>query len=81
MVPTNQDGNQPLTPVTFDILLALLGGPAHGYAIMKEVHERTKGVTTLHAGTLYRALARLVASGLIEELVDVPKGADERRRY
>jgi DNA-binding PadR family transcriptional regulator len=72
----------PLTPVAFDILLALLEGEAHGYAIMRSVHERTGGSTSLHAGTLYRALSRLVDSGLIEELEHSPEEvSDERRRY
>lgn len=72
----------PLTPVAFDILLALMDGPAHGYAIMKAVEDRTLGEGGLHPGTLYRALSRLVASDLIEE-IDAPpgEGSDERRRY
>ena len=71
----------PLTPIAFDILLALHDGEAHGYAIMRSLQERT-GSTGIHAGTLYRALSRLVDAGLIEEVED-PKtdGADERRRY
>ncbi len=72
----------PLTPVAFDILLALLDGEAHGYAIMRSVQERTGGESSLHAGTLYRALSRLVDAALIEELTDPPPGAsDQRRRY
>lgn len=72
----------PLTPVAFEILLSLTAGERHGYAIMQEVEERTEGRMSLHAGTLYRALARLVENALSEEL---PEGAvedgDERRRY
>ena len=72
----------PLTPVAFDILLALLEGDAHGYAIMRSVEERAEGASSLHAGTLYRALSRLVDAGLIEELDEAPDDAsDERRRY
>ncbi len=71
----------PLTPVAFDILLALLEGEAHGYAIMRAVEDRAGSGTSLHAGTLYRALARLVETELIEELEEPPEGADERRRY
>lgn len=72
----------PLTPTAFDILLSLLEGPAHGYAIMQAVEKRTAGATSLHAGTLYRALSRLVDSGLIEELDEPPaEVTDERRRY
>jgi DNA-binding PadR family transcriptional regulator len=74
-------GLLPLTSVAFDILLSLLAGDAHGYAIMRAVEERTGGATSLHAGTLYRALSRLVGTGLIEELDAVPDDADERRRY
>ena len=72
----------PLTPVAFEILLSLSSENRHGYAIMRAVHVRTEGRTSLHAGSLYRALARLVDSGLIEELDAPPDdGADERRRY
>jgi DNA-binding PadR family transcriptional regulator len=72
----------PLTPVAFEILLSLTAGERHGYAIMQEVEERTDGRMSLHAGTLYRALARLVESDLLEELPEgtVEEG-DERRRY
>lgn len=72
----------PLTPIAFDILLALLDEDAHGYAIMRSVEERSGGTTSLHAGTLYRALSRLVDAGLIVELEEPPEeGTDERRRY
>jgi len=72
----------PLTPVAFDILLSLLDCERHGYAIMQAVEARSGGRTSLHAGTLYRALSRLLTSGLIEELAEAPRPeADERRRY
>jgi len=73
----------PLTPVAFEILLALAEGEQHGYSIMREVDRRSSGAVTLHPGTLYRALARLLESGLIEELDERPNPAedDERRRY
>jgi DNA-binding PadR family transcriptional regulator len=73
----------PLTPVAFEILLALADGEQHGYSIMREVERRSAGAIKLHPGTLYRALARLLESGLIEELDTRPDVAhdDERRRY
>ena len=72
----------PLTPVAFEILLALADGELHGYSIMREVERRSAGHVTLHAGTLYRALARLLESGLIAELDARPAANDdERRRY
>ena len=72
----------PLTPVAFEILLSLAEEDRHGYHIMQAVERRTDGRITLHAGTLYRALARLVDLRLIEELDERPDPAtDERRRY
>jgi len=72
----------PLTPAAVEILLALADGEAHGYEIMRSVDARTGGRLTLHAGTLYRALARLLDTGLIAELDDRPNpDDDERRRY
>ncbi|MGH7471719.1 MAG: PadR family transcriptional regulator [Longimicrobiales bacterium] len=71
-----------LTPLAFEILLALASGEQHGYAIMREVEERSGGSVRAHAGTLYRAIARLVESGWIEELdAGADAGDDERRRY
>jgi DNA-binding PadR family transcriptional regulator len=73
----------PLTPVAFEVLLALADGSRHGYSILQEVEARSGGSVSLHAGTLYRALARLLEQSLIEEL-DAPGGPghdDERRRY
>jgi DNA-binding PadR family transcriptional regulator len=73
----------PLTPVVFEILLALAEGEQHGYAVMLEVERRSDGAVTLHPGSLYRALNRLLESGLIEELDERPDPDhdDERRRY
>ena len=73
----------PLTSVAFEILLALADGEQHGYSIMREVERRSSGAVVLHPGTLYRALARLLESGLIEELGERPDPSrdDERRRY
>jgi DNA-binding PadR family transcriptional regulator len=72
----------PLTPVAFEILLALADGERHGYSILQEVERRSGGAVSLHAGTLYRALARLLESELIEELSTSPgRDEDERRRY
>jgi DNA-binding PadR family transcriptional regulator len=48
---------------------------------MQEVNARSGGAVILHAGTLYRALARLLEQELIEELAARPAEDDERRRY
>ncbi len=55
------------------ILASLAGGPKHGYALTKDVSE-IAGVR-LAPGTLYEALQRLEARGLIE-----PVASEDRRR-
>jgi DNA-binding PadR family transcriptional regulator len=70
----------PLTAVVFEILLALAEDERHGYDVMQDVERRTDGQIVLHAGTLYRALSRMLEQGLIEELDERVDG-DERRRY
>jgi DNA-binding PadR family transcriptional regulator len=59
---------------TFLILTALAAGAQHGYGIMTDVARISEGRVRLRAGTLYAALDRLKADGLIagdkEEVVD-----------
>ena len=59
---------------TFLILTALAAGRQHGYGIITEVAGISGGRVRLRAGTLYTALERLRADGLIavdrEEVVD-----------
>src|SRR5687767_8775540 len=73
----------PLTPATFQILIALVDGERHGYAIMKDVAAHTEGAVRLGPGTLYGSLKRLLEGGLVEEGAERrdPEMADERRRY
>jgi DNA-binding PadR family transcriptional regulator len=67
----------PLTPALFHVLLSLADGEKHGYAILKEVEQRTNGDVVLGTGTLYGIVKRLLADGLIRESA---AGSDERRR-
>jgi len=73
----------PLTPATFQILLALAAGERHGYGIMQEVEALTAGRVRLGPGTLYRTLRALLGGGLIAEAAErpAPEAGDERRRY
>jgi DNA-binding PadR family transcriptional regulator len=73
----------PLSPAAFSILLALQDGEKHGYAILRDVAERTQGEVKLLPGTLYNLLKRMLEDGWIEELEERPDPAldDERRRY
>ena len=65
----------PLTPAVFHLLLALAGGPLHGYAIARAVAEHTGDDVRLGPGTLYGTLNRMAASELVRE-----HSIDDRRR-
>jgi DNA-binding PadR family transcriptional regulator len=67
----------------FYILLVLLHGERHGYAIMREARERSGGTVVLQAGALYRLLRRMLDDGLVVESQRRPAADadDERRRY
>jgi DNA-binding PadR family transcriptional regulator len=66
---------------TFLILTALAGGSQHGYAIISDVEQLSKGRVKLRAGTLYAALERLRADGLIEIDREVIVASRLRRYY
>jgi DNA-binding PadR family transcriptional regulator len=67
---------RPLTPLSFQILVALADGPKHGYAILKEIEEASGDSFTTSTGTLYLAIQRLEQGGLLELA-----SGDSRRRY
>ena len=64
------------------IVLALLDGELHGYALMRRVEELSDGAVRMGPGTLYGTINRLVLDGLIVETTDrVARDDSERRRY
>jgi DNA-binding PadR family transcriptional regulator len=73
------DSLLPLTPIAFEILMALLDEDRHGYAVLQHVEERAGSALPLRTGTLYRALARLMDDNLIEQVAG--DTSDPRRRY
>ena len=74
-----------MTDAALQILIALAAGGKHGYAILREVNERTAGSgVPLYPGTLYANVKRLLDEGLVREGTAAEPGAgndDERRRY
>jgi DNA-binding PadR family transcriptional regulator len=79
---TDVEGQLPLPPAVFHILIALGEGEKHGYAVMQEVENRTDGKVRMSPGTLYGSIRKMLDEGLIEE--SFRRGAaadDERRRY
>jgi DNA-binding PadR family transcriptional regulator len=72
----------PLPSASLHIVLALLDGELHGYALIGRIAELSDGVVRMGPGTLYGTLNRLVDDGLIEETTDLlARDDDERRRY
>ena len=69
--------NLPLSEAVFFILLSLLPGPKHGYAIMKDVEILSDSRVNLSTGTLYGALKRLLEGGWVRRVDD---GEDETGR-
>lgn len=77
---SSTDQRSTLTPLMFQILVALSGGERHGYAILQEIEERTGGAFRVGAGTLYRAIKQLVDAGLMAE-TGRDDGHAQRRTY
>jgi DNA-binding PadR family transcriptional regulator len=73
----------PLSAQQFQILLALTDADRHGYGIILDIEDRTRGALRIGTGTLYTAIAGLLADELIAE---AGRGAarsqdDARRKY
>lgn len=74
--------SKPLPAASLHIVLALLGGELHGYALMRRVAELSDGAVNMGPGTMYGTLNRLLADGLIVETTDHhDRAGEERRRY
>jgi DNA-binding PadR family transcriptional regulator len=72
----------PLHPLEFRILMILLEGPSHGYAIVQEIETREKDLKNIYPANLYRRIRNLLSKGLLK---DAPapdlEESDPRRRY
>lgn len=66
---------------TFLVLTALAGGRMHGYALIGEAHKLSDGRVRLKVGTLYAALDRLQAQGLVAAAGDEVVDGRLRRYY
>jgi transcriptional regulator len=60
------------------VLATLRNGPLHGYAIIKDLRERSGGDLDVLEGTLYPALHRLESLGLVRSRWST--GSGRRRR-
>jgi len=75
MTTNNNKPEFTLNEPTFFILLSLASGAKHGYAILKDTEELSRGRVSLSTSTLYTALNRLLNQGLIERSDDRPNGS------
>jgi DNA-binding PadR family transcriptional regulator len=78
----NDPAREPLKPLVFQVLLALVDGERHGWSLVREVQQRGE-FGRIMPGNFYRTLRAMLADGLIEEAPERDSGgdADERRRY
>jgi DNA-binding PadR family transcriptional regulator len=86
MTKVKLDPIEPLLPLPlpiFHMLLALSEGDRHGYALKREILQRTGGKLNLGSGALYGSINRMLEQELIEESDERPDAHldDERRRY
>ncbi len=83
MTEVTAGGGKPLTSSVFYILLALADSARHGLGIAADVEQRTGGDVLLGPGTLYNAIKKMLADGLIEVAASrpAPELDDPRRRY
>jgi len=83
MTPRDPDALLPLKPVVFQVLLSLVAGERHGYAIVQDIADRSSARLQIEPGNLYRTLRFMLDEGLIEESDrrPAPEADDERRRY
>ena len=64
-----------MTSPVFHVLLAMADGETHGYRIMQEVAERSRGTVKLGPGSLYFTINRLTDAKMIEESSERPDPA------
>jgi PadR family transcriptional regulator, regulatory protein PadR len=71
----------PMREPTYFVLAALLAGPLHGYAIIKQAEQMSDGRVRLATGTLYTALDRLSAEGYVRLVGEEVVSGRVRRSY
>jgi DNA-binding PadR family transcriptional regulator len=80
LISMNPESFLPLSEAVFFILLSLVPGPRHGYAILKDVASLSHERVLLSTGTLYGALKRLLEQNWIERVDDPEPNPTDRER-
>ena len=71
----------PLHPLEFQILLSLVRGPAHAYAVVRAIEERQPEWSRILPTNMYRRIWRLESKGLVAEVQDGERPEAGRRKY
>ncbi len=73
----------PLTNLAFHTLVALAEEHRHGYAIIKDIEDRTDRQLSVRSGALYTVIQRLLEVGLVDNAStpDSRPASDQRRKY
>jgi len=72
--------NAASVPIVLLAILARAREPLYGYAIAREIEQRSDGAAVAKAGTLYPVLRTMAANGLLSSEVE-PSVAGPPRRY
>ncbi len=72
---------KPLTQTGFSILLALSLKPRHGYELMQQVNDDSKGRVSIGPGGLYGTIKELHKHKYIEEIEDTDDTTARKRRH
>lgn len=63
------------------IMAVLAEGPSYGYAIVRDLKQRSEGLLRLGEGTIYPVLYRMEEKGLISSRWTVGENGRERKYY
>lgn len=72
---------EPLTESYYYILLCLYKKPNHGYGIMQETAELSKGNVSIGSGTMYGATSNMMKKGWIIETISTNPEDKRKRLY
>jgi DNA-binding PadR family transcriptional regulator len=80
-MPRKNKGNANLSDLDYLVLTSLIPEPRYGYAIRRDIMERTEELMKPSLATLYDMLHRLLSDGLIEKDKDEVIDGRVRRTY
>lgn len=80
-MPRKNTSNSNLSDLDYLVLTSLIPEPQYGYAIRRDIMERTENLMKPSLATLYDVLHRLLSDGLIEKHSDEIIDGRTRRTY